>query len=218
LYPAMPPLAFFLQGLALGLTAAASPGPFQTYLINQTLLGGWRRGAVIAMAPLISDVPIVLVILLLLEQLPVYFLRLISLAGGVFLLYISWGLWRQWRLGGAVQASSANASDNQQKEITTGGYLWRGIMMNALSPGPYTFWTLVNGPLVLSALRQSWLHGVAFLLGFYGMMIGGYLGIAALFNQARRLGPRVVRSLTLISLLVLAVFGLVLLRRGIWGL
>ena len=214
----MPPFAFFLQGLALGLTAAASPGPFQTYLINQTLLDGWRRGAVIAMAPLISDIPIVLVILLLLDRLPVNFLRLISLAGGVFLLYISWGLWRQWRAGGTFQASSNQDSDEQQKPVSSGGYLWRGIMMNALSPGPYTFWTLVNGPLVLSALRQSWLHGVAFLLGFYGMMIGGYLGIAALFNQARRLGTRVVRILTLISLLVLAVFGLVLLRRGIWGL
>jgi threonine/homoserine/homoserine lactone efflux protein len=214
----MPPLAIFLQGLALGLTAAASPGPFQTYLINQTLFGGWRRGAIIAVAPLISDIPIVLIILLLLDQLPLYFLRIISLAGGIFLLYISWGLWRQWRAAGTVQEYADEGSDEQQKPVSRGGYLWRGVMMNALSPGPYTFWALVNGPIVLTAFKQTWLHGLAFLLGFYGMMIGGYLGIAALFNQARRLDPRLVRILTLISLLVLAVFGLILLRRGIWGL
>jgi threonine/homoserine/homoserine lactone efflux protein len=214
----MPPFAFFLQGLALGLTAAASPGPFQTYLIDQTLLGGWRRGAIIAVAPLISDIPIVLTILLLLDRLPLYFLRMISLAGGIFLLYISWGLWRQWRAAGTVQEHSDQTADDQHNPVSSGGYLWRGVLMNALSPGPYTFWSLVNGPIVLLALRQSWLHGLAFLLGFYGVMIGGYLGIAAIFNQARRLGPRVVRLLTLISLLVLVVFGLILLRRGIWGL
>jgi len=214
----MPPLAFLLQGLALGLTAAASPGPFQTYLINQTLLGGWRRGATIAVAPLISDIPIVLIILTLLDQLPIYFLRIISLAGGVFLLYISWNTWRQWRAAGSAQVGSDQASEGQPGAISTGGYLLRGVIMNALSPGPYTFWALVNGPIVLSALQQSWVHGAAFLLGFYGMMIGGYLGIAALFDQARRLGPRVVRSLTLLSLLILAVFGLMLLGRGIWGL
>jgi len=214
----MPPFAFFLQGLALGLTAAASPGPFQTYLINQTLLGGWRRGAIIAVAPLISDIPIVLTILLLLNQLPLYFLRIISLAGGIFLLTISWGLWQQWRAAGTFLENSGQDTNDQHKPVSSGSYLWRGVMMNALSPGPYTFWALVNGPIVLTALRQSWLHGLAFLLGFYGMMIGGYLGIAALFNQARRLGPRLVRILTLISLLVLAVFGLILLRRGLWGL
>jgi threonine/homoserine/homoserine lactone efflux protein len=214
----MPPLAYLLQGLALGLTAAASPGPFQTYLINQTLLGGWRRGATIAIAPLISDIPIVLIILTLLDQLPLYFLRIISLAGGLFLLYISWGSWRQWRAAGAARVDSDQASEGQPGTTSTGGYLLRGVMMNALSPGPYTFWTLVNGPIVLSALEQSWVHGTAFLLGFYGMLIGGYLGIVTLFDQARRLGPQVVRSLTLLSLLILAVFGLMLLGRGIWGL
>jgi hypothetical protein len=89
------------------------------------------------------------------------------------------------------------------------------MLMNALSPGPYTFWTLVNGPLLLSALRISWAHGGAFLLGFYGAMITGLVGIAALFHQARRLGPRVVRTLTLVSILILAVFGGVLLKQGL---
>src|SRR3990172_5443380 len=214
----MPPLAFLLQGLALGLTAAVSPGPFQTYLINQTLLGGWRRGATIAIAPLISDIPIVLLILFLLDQLSLYFLRIISLAGGVFLLYVSWNTWRQWRTAGASQVGMNQANEGQPGTISTGGYLLRGVMMNALSPGAYTFWALVNGPLLLSALEQSWVHGVGFLLGFYGMMIGSYLGIAALFNQARRLGPRLVRGLTLLSLLILAAFGLMLLGRGIWAL
>ena len=48
------PAAFLLQGAALGFTAATVPGPFQAFLISESLAGGWRRGAPIAFAPLIS--------------------------------------------------------------------------------------------------------------------------------------------------------------------
>ena len=75
-------LSYFLQGAALGFAAAITPGPFQTYLISESLSGGWRRGAPVAFAPLLSDLPIILLSLFLLNQLPENFLQIISLAGG----------------------------------------------------------------------------------------------------------------------------------------
>ena len=39
------PAAFLLQGVALGFTAVTAPGPFQAFLISESLAGGWRRGA-----------------------------------------------------------------------------------------------------------------------------------------------------------------------------
>ena len=68
-------LALFLQAASMGLAAAASPGPSQAFLINQTLLGGWKRGAPVALSVFISDPPIVITILLLLNQLPENFMR-----------------------------------------------------------------------------------------------------------------------------------------------
>ena len=200
-------LTFFLQGAAIGITAAVSPGPFQTFLISQSLTGGFRRAAPVAFAPLVTDLPIILLSLFLLDQMPPYFLRLISLAGGLFVLYLAWGLWKSWRAGpdpGEAQATSA------------GGSLARGALANFLSPGPYLFWALVNGPILLSALHQSTSYGVAFLVGFYGLMILTLLGIAMLFAQARRLGPRVVRALTLASAVILVVFAGLLLKQAIW--
>jgi threonine/homoserine/homoserine lactone efflux protein len=47
-------LRFFSQGAALGLTAAATPGSLQTLLISETLLGGFKRGARVTLAPLIK--------------------------------------------------------------------------------------------------------------------------------------------------------------------
>jgi len=197
-------LVFLLQGLGLGLTAAASPGPFQAFLINQSLSGGWKRGATLALAPLISDGPIIALVMFLLVQLPPTFLRLISLVGGVYVLYLAWGLWQQW------QRANTPARPNDPPA----GGLWQGVLINALSPGPYTFWTLVNGPILLNAWRQSWLHGGAFLFGFYGAMITSLLVIALLFHQARRLGPKIIRALMLVSILVLVAFGSYLLARA----
>jgi threonine/homoserine/homoserine lactone efflux protein len=203
-------LTLLLQGAALGLTAAASPGPFQTLLISESLAGGWRRGAPVAFAPLITDLPIILLTLFLLGQMPAGFLRVISLAGGLFVLYLAWALWRGWRSGSGSTPVSDDPVDARKG-------LGRGVLVNFLSPGPYLFWGLVNGPILLAALRQSPLHGGAFVLGFYGIFITGLLGLAGIFHQARRLGPQVVRALLLTSILILVIFAALLLKQGIWG-
>ena len=202
------PLAYFLQGAALGFTAAISPGPFQTYLITETLSGGWRRGMPVTFAPLITDLPIILLSLFLLNQLPENFLRIISLAGGVFVLYLAWRIWGSWRQGTDITEPDTSSSK---------GSLRRGAIANLLTPGPYLFWALVSGPILLSALRQSIAAGAAFLIGFYGIMILSLMGIVLIFHQARRLGPRVVHILLLVSLVVLIIFGMILLKQGIWG-
>jgi hypothetical protein len=89
--------------------------------------------------------------------------------------------------------------------------------MNVLGPGPYLFWTLVLGPILLSALQKSVIHGGVFVLGFYVIFIGGLLGLVAVFHQARRLGPRVVRTLLLMSIVILILFGVGLLREALPG-
>ena len=53
-------------GLVYGLSAGFSPGPLMALVISQTLKHGIREGAKVAMAPLITDLPIILVSLLVL--------------------------------------------------------------------------------------------------------------------------------------------------------
>lgn len=202
------PITFFLQGAALGLASGASPGPFQTFLISESLAGGWRRGAPVAFAPLITDLPIILFSLFVLNLLPPYFLRIISLAGGIFVLYLAWGLWRSWRAG---------IDQSTDQPVAPSHGLRKGVMVNFLSPGPYLFWGLVNGPILLDALHQSYLHAAAFLVGFYGIFISFMLGLSLLFAQARRLGPSVVHALLLASIIILVIFGGLLIKEGIWG-
>lgn len=193
----------------MGISAAASPGPFQTYLINQTLLGGWRRGYPLAFVPLVSDPLIIVMVLLLLDQLPSQFLNWISIAGGLFVLYLAINFWKQWRLPPESSVEPGGLSSNVMR---------KGILMNLLSPGPYTFWVLVNGPILLSAARQQLSYGLAFLIGFYTTIIVGFLFIVMIFHQARRLGLRIVRLMSLLSIIILLIFAGLLIYQGIRGL
>jgi threonine/homoserine/homoserine lactone efflux protein len=202
---------FFLQGAALGLTAAATPGSLQTLLISETLLGGLKRGARVTLAPLITDAPIIVAVLFVLQRVPPIVVQILSLAGGVFVLYLAWGLFKQWRAGVAIETEVTATQPIGWKG------LWRASIVNWLNPNPYLFWTLVGGPTLIAALNQAVWYGVAFLVGMYSVFIGGMLIIAAVFHFARNLGPQVVRGLLLISIVVLVIFGILLIQRGLSG-
>lgn len=201
-------LSYFLQGAALGFAGAITPGTFQTYLIAETLSVGFRRAWPVAFAPLISDIPIVFFSLLLLNQLPAYFLRVVSLAGGGFAFYLTWRIFQSWREGKAIIV------DEEQPDE---GSLKRGVIANFLTPGPYLFWTLLSGPILLEAGRKSISFGASFVIGFYAVMVSGLLVIALLVSQARRFGPRVVQALLLLSCVILVIFGGILISQGIIG-
>ncbi len=188
----------FLQGAAIGFTASVSPGPLLAFLVNRSVSGGWRSGTPVAFAPLISDAPIIAGVLLLFNHLPAVFLRGIGLAGGVFIWYLAWGTWHQWRAGAG--------SDLTASQIN-GSSLWRAVGLNYLNPSPYLFWGLANGPILMAAWQVSVFHAGAFLLGFYGVFVSGMLCLAALFGQARRLGTSTARFLLLVSIGVLVLYG-----------
>jgi threonine/homoserine/homoserine lactone efflux protein len=201
-------LTFLLQGLTLGFAAGAQPGPFQTYLISQTLSQGWRRAWIAAFAPLFSDGPIVALVLLVLSQVPDWFQRVLQIVGGLFVLYLAWGAYKAWR---------TFAPDTETPPRTGPRSLLRAALMNALSPGPYLFWSLVVGPLIVTAWRENPSNAVSIVLGFYVALVGLNLTVVALFGQAVRFGNQVRKAMLGFSVLALAGFGLYQLWQGIFS-
>jgi threonine/homoserine/homoserine lactone efflux protein len=199
-------LIYLLQGIGCGFAAAVQPGPFQTYLISQTLKNGWRRTLPAALAPLVSDGPILALVLLVLSQMPVWLTRFLYIAGGCFILYLAVGAFRAWR--GFVMASPVATESSQQS-------VFKAAMMNALNPNPYIYWSLVTGPILIAGWRETPFNGMGFLLGFYVTIVSTMAGTIALFGLARQLGPRVNRALLGISAVALACFGLYQLWRGL---
>lgn len=200
------------RGMTLGWTAGLSPGPLQTYIIQTSLLLGWRRSLIIALSPLITDLPIILLITLVLSQFPPVFVQIIRVVGGVFLLYLAWNMWQDIQRGVKIGEVETDAPPVSQRHL-----LLRAVQMNYLSPGPYIFWGTINGPLLIQGLQQSALHGIGFLLGFYGVFLGLLCGLVLLTDRLRNLSDRANRLILIGLTLVLAVFGLSLIVQGIGG-
>ncbi len=199
-------LGYFLQGLVLGVTAAAQPGPFQAYLLSQTIKNGWRRTLPAAFAPLISDGPIILLVLLILTQTPQWFLYALQIAGGLFLLYLAYGAYKAFQMRAASISPPPDAAQQS---------LLKGALMNALSPNPYIFWATIAGPIFIEGWRQAPRYGVSFVVGFYMTLIGGFMAFIGLFALTRRLDPSVSRALSLVSAILLLLFGLYQLWQGL---
>ena len=113
-------------------------------MISETLRHGLRSGLQVAIAPVLTDIPIILLTMLILEKAlnyPVVF-SAISLAGGAFLLWLGYASLR-----------------TQGMEIQTGalesGSIRKGIAINLLNPNPYVFWISIGTPTILSALETS---------------------------------------------------------------
>lgn len=198
--------AYIVLGIGYGFAAAAQPGPFQTYLISQSLARGWKKTLIAALAPLVSDGPIITLCLFVLSQIPIWFQRFLYIAGGLFVLYLAIGAYKSWKKFDAEIAPTT---------IGTRQSILKAAMMNMLSPGPYIFWSLVTGPILLKGWRETPINGVGFLLGFYSTMMLGLSAIIIVFGAARQLGPKFNRALIGISAIALFCFGLYQLWLGI---
>jgi threonine/homoserine/homoserine lactone efflux protein len=199
---------YLIQGIGYGFAAAVQPGPFQTYIIAQTLNNGWRNTLLAAFAPLVSDGPIIALVLLVLSQVPEWMQRFLYVASGLFVLYLAVSAFIGWRNSGT--ASIAAPPSRQQS-------LLRAAMMNVLSPGPYIYWSLVTGPVLLAGWREAPANGIGFLTGFYLAMILTLAGIIVLFGTARHLGPKVNRAMLGMSVVALVCFGFYQLWLGVSG-
>jgi threonine/homoserine/homoserine lactone efflux protein len=203
-------LPFLLQGLTLGFSAAVQPGPFQAYLLSQTLKLGPRRALPLTLAPLFSDGPIIALILFLLVQMPAWLVRGLQVVGGLFLLYLAYRAFRSAQVSTVLTAEALAARG-------PGRGLLESTLMNLLNPNPYLFWSLAGGAVLLEAWRQSPLYALSFLAMFYVTMIGGMITFIFVFAAAQRLSPRLTRTLNLAAALALAGFGLFQLWRGLTG-
>jgi len=186
----------------------ATPGPFQAFLVSQTMKNGWRHTLPAALAPLVSDGPIVFLMLLLLTQTPDWFFSGIQILGGLFVLYLARGAF--------IAARKIGTSRPVLPEAARQNFL-KAAVMNMLSPGPYLFWGLLAGPIVIEGWRQSPATGLSFVVGFYTTLIGGFAAFIILLGTASRFGPRVSKILGFVAAAALFVFGLYQIWRAVWA-
>jgi len=162
-----------LTGGALGLSAGLSPGPLFALVMVQTLTYGVREGVKVAAAPLLTDLPIVLVALALASALatqPVL-LAVLTLCGAGYLGFCAWESLRFTGQGGAKPQSRP-------------GSVRKGVLANFLNPSPYLFWCGVGAPLLLRHWNAGAGAALAFLGGFYVCIVGAKVLVAVISGRA----------------------------------
>lgn len=166
---------YLVSGLVLGLSAGLAPGPLLTLVISETLSCGLGAGLRVALAPLVTDLPIVLASLFLLSKLADFNMVLggISLAGSAVILKMGVENFRVGEL--EVRTEPARSRS-----------LMKGVLVNFLSPHPYIFWLSVGGPLTTRAWTETPWAALGFILFFYIMLIGSKVGLALLAAKSER--------------------------------
>lgn len=198
-------IPYLILGATYGFAAAVQPGQFQAYLVSEALSNGWRRTLPVAFAPILSDLPIIAVVVLVLTQVPPVMVHGLQLVGGLFVLYLAWGAFRTYRH--YAPAAPAAAAPVHQTVV-------KAALVNLLNPNPYLAWALVLGPFLLRAWREAPSHGIAFVAAFYTAIVAVGAAIVVLVSAAHAFGPRVARSLVGLSAAALAGFGLYQLWAG----
>ena len=188
-------LEYILIGGGFAFAAAVQPGPLQAFLLARVAADGWRRTLPAALAPLISDGPIALLVLVFLHNVARGFESFLKAAGGCVFLYFAARTFIEWR-----RARTGAAHEAQSSPRT----LLQAVAVNIINPGPYLGWSLILGPLTLEAWAESPAHAVALVGSFYVVMVLSLSLFILLLGTTTFLGPRGRRGLLLASSFALA--------------
>jgi threonine/homoserine/homoserine lactone efflux protein len=196
---------YLITGGILGLSAGFSPGPLLALVISETLRYDIKAGVTVALAPILTDLPIIFLSLFILAKLSAFHtvLGVISLSGGFLLVHMGY---ESIRIKGVALSLQPDPPDS----------LKRGILVNVLSPYPYLFWIGVGAPTTLKALNQSTVAALSFILGFYILLVGSKIFLAILVGKSRSfLTDKLYIAIMRILGATLLVFAVFLFRDGL---
>ena len=191
-------IGYVVLGMTYAFAASVQPGPLQAYLVSQALRHGWRRALPGALSPVVSDGPIIVLVLLVLTRVPPVLIQILRCAGGAFLVWLAFGAYRSWRDYDPDAAAGGGTGSRS---------LLGATLVNLMNPGPYLGWSLIMGPLLLKAWHEAPANGIALVVAFYAVMVLSQAAIILLFATPGRAGPRLTRNLIGVSALALAGLG-----------
>jgi threonine/homoserine/homoserine lactone efflux protein len=191
-------LESILIGSGFAFVAAVQPGPLQAFLLSSVAQKGWKRTLPASMSPLLSDGPIAVLVLFLLNRISKEMYGILQAAGGFLLLYFAWVGYRQWK---HFEATELNTYKTMPRTLL------QAAMVNLLNPNPYLGWSLVLGPAFLTAWHQHPLNAVVLIIAFYSTMIIVLACIIFLFGATQLLSLKGRRILIVVSAVLLAGMG-----------
>lgn len=197
-------MTFIISGFLLGLSGLI-PGPLFTLVVFETLKHGIKEGVKISVSPLITDLPIILVTLLIFSRLSGidHVLGIIAFTGSAFLIYLSF---ESFSFKGNLTTLSSRKSHAIKK----------GVIANFLNPSPYIFWFSIGAPTVVKAYKEGILYASVFVIIFYFTLVGSKVVIALITGKSKNfLSSKYYLYLIRFLGVVLLAFAVIFVRSGL---
>ncbi len=198
-------ISFLALAATIGITGALQPGPLLALIISQSIRYGAKEGAKVAFAPLITDAPIIIVVLFILSKISQsnIIVGIISIFGSFYLAYLAYSNFRIK----TVKVSLKNVAPQSLK---------KGIITNFLNPAVYIFWSTLGAAMISKAMQISPVMPFFYLIVSYGVFVSGNIAIAVMIGKSRDfLQSKWYIWIIRIMGVVLAVFSVMFFIRGI---
>ena len=155
-----------ITGFIFGVSAGLSPGPLMALLISETLQGHRKNGILVSISPIITDIPILLISLFILDKISEvkHLISIIYFLGALILFYFGY--------------KNLKIKHFQLYTDLTGS-LKKGVLLNILNPYTYLFWFFIGAPYVREA---GFIGGILFTVFFF-IGITGSMMIIAVFTE-----------------------------------
>jgi threonine/homoserine/homoserine lactone efflux protein len=193
-------LPFLISGVLFGLSAGILPGPLLTLVISETVKHNKKEGILVASAPVLTDLPIILLSVFVLAELSNSHLVLgiLSIAGALFIGYL------------AYESITIKGVELNLENIKTQS-LRKGVITNLLSPYPYLFWISIGAPNIIKGYKINLLSVIFFILGFYLLLVGSKVIVALIVDRSKSFLKSsayiyIIRTLGLILLIFAALY------------
>lgn len=198
-------LYYLIAGASIGTTLALLPSPLLALMINETLKYGRGEGIKIAMVPSLTDLPVIMMSLLIMFQLQNLNMAfgIISIAGSLFLGYLG------------IKSFFSHGVKTDDTDVKPQS-IRKGVITNFLNPNPYIFWFTVGTPMIIRGWKSSPAAAFVYLGGFLLTLIGIRVLLTLLIHKSREfLNSAGYIIVSKILSIVLMLFSLKLCLQGI---
>ena len=141
--------------------------------------------------------------MLVLNQAADWFLNLLQIVGGIFIIYLSFLAYK----------SSKNDSEIQSSEQKLN--ILKAITINFLNPNVWLYWSTIGATLLISNWQNQKIIAILFLLSFYGAMVLSNVLMVLIFGKAAQTKNKLRPILLSISTIFLFAFGMLNLYQGL---
>jgi threonine/homoserine/homoserine lactone efflux protein len=193
-----------IAGILLGIYAGLSPGPMLLLVVSQTIKHEFKEGLKVAFTPLISDIPIIIISLIIISYLEGYksILGIIFIFGGFYLLYLAYESFKFKPLDVDVEL-------NKPKSLR------KGVTLNLLNPSPYIFWITIGSPIIIPAYMINPIAPLEFIISFYIFLVGVKICVAYVTGKSREFikGKNYLHIMNILGIFI-SIFGIIYLYTG----